>query len=245
MSLIVERFDVRTWPDDQLEALFAGAFPAFITADQVAKLYIDRVRNWFPQFNMMLIGEDAIPVATGWGVPITWNGEVEDLPTGYTDSTKRAVEVHEAGQEPDTFVICGAIVNRSLAGKGFSSELITALCDVAKEGGLERVIAPVRPTMKSRHPVMSIDTYVQQLRPDGAPVDPWLRTHWRIGGRILTTAPASQTMTGTVAEWQEWAGRDFPATGDYVIAGGLSILQIDLARDEGVYVEPNVWIQHR
>jgi GNAT superfamily N-acetyltransferase len=245
MSLAVERSDARVWPDDQLETLFANAFPAFITADQVAKLYIDRVRDLFPEFNIMLIGPDGIPVATGWGVPIKWNGEVEDLPTGYTDTTKRAVEGHEAGEEPDTFVICGGIVDPALAGKGFARELITALCDLAKDSGLRRVIAPVRPTMKSNHPMIPIDTYVQRLRPDGAPVDPWLRTHWRIGGRILATAPASQTMTGTIAEWQDWTGREFPSTGDYVIPDGLSTLKIDLARDEGVYVEPNVWIQHR
>ena len=244
MSLAVERFDARVWPDGQLETLFVGAFPAFITADQVAKLYIDRVRNWFPEFNIMLVGEESIPVATGWGVPLTWNGEVGDLPIGYTDATKRAVEVHEAGDEPNTFVICGGIVNPSLAGKGYASKLISALCDLAKESGLERVIAPVRPTMKSSHPMVPIDTYVHLLRPDGAPADPWLRTHWRMGGRILTTAPASQTMTGTVAEWQDWTGCEFPATGDYVIPDGLSTLHIDLARDAGVYVEPNVWIQH-
>jgi hypothetical protein len=36
MTLAVERFDARSWRDDQLDPLFAGAFPAFITADQDA-----------------------------------------------------------------------------------------------------------------------------------------------------------------------------------------------------------------
>ena len=30
----------------------------------------------------------------------------------------------------------------------------------------------------------------------------WRRTHWRLGGKIIATAPRSQTITGTVAEWE-------------------------------------------
>ena len=66
-----------------------------------------------------------------------------------------------------------------------------------------------------------------------------------MGARILATAPASQTMTGTVAQWEEWSGLALPATGDYVIPGGLSVLHVDRDTDLGTYVEPNIWIQHR
>ena len=36
-----------------------------------------------------------------------------------------------------------------------------------------------------------------------------------------------------------------PASGEYVIPGGLSTLRIDYDADEGRYVEPNIWVQHR
>jgi hypothetical protein len=52
-------------------------------------------------------------------------------------------------------------------------------------------------------------------------------------------------MTGTVREWEAWTGMVFPATGEYVIPGGLSILQIDIGEDSGTYTEPNVWVRHR
>ena len=82
-------------------------------------------------------------------------------------------------------------------------------------------------------------------RPDGAALDPWIRTHLRLGATILAAAPASQTMTGTVAEWEEWSGIALPSTGDYVIPHGLSVLHIDREADLGTYVEPNIWIRHR
>src|ERR1022692_4671523 len=152
MHLTAERFDARSWPDDQLDTLFGGAFPAFITADQVAKQYIGRVREWFPELNIILTGDDQVPAATGWGVPIRWNGHVPDLPAGYTDTTKRAVEGRERAEAPDTFVICGGIVSPALAGRGLAGPLITALRDLAPAAGCERVLAPVRPTLNPADP---------------------------------------------------------------------------------------------
>jgi hypothetical protein len=245
MALTVERLDARTWPDDVLDEQFGGAFPAFITADSEAKKYITRVREWFADLNVILIDENTVPVATGWGVPIRWNGELADLPAGYTDTTRRAVEGRERGETPDTFVICGGIVSRSRAGRGLAGELITTLRDLAPTAGCTRVVAPVRPTLKPSYPLTPIDTYAGWTRDDGAPLDPWLRTHWRLGGRIIATAPASQTMTGTVSEWEGWTGMAFPSTGEYVIPSGLSTLRIDRENDQGHYVEPNVWVRHR
>jgi GNAT superfamily N-acetyltransferase len=245
MPLTAERFDARSWPDDQLDTLFGGAFPAFITADQVAKQYIGRVREWFPELNIILVDDDQVPVATGWGVPIRWNGHVADLPAGYTDTTKRAVEGRERAEAPDTFVICGGIVSPARTGQGLAGQLITALRDLASAAGCERVLAPVRPTLKPAYPLTPIDTFAYWTRPDGAPLDPWLRTHWRLGGRIIATAPGSQTMTGTVDDWQAWTGMAFPSSGEYVIPGGLSTLHIDREHDCGTYTEPNIWVQHR
>lgn len=84
MPLAVERFDAREWPDEVLEPIFADAFPPFIGADKVAALYIDRVREYFADLNIILLDETDQPVACGRGVPIAWNGELNDLPTGYT-----------------------------------------------------------------------------------------------------------------------------------------------------------------
>ena len=42
MSLAVERFDARPWPESELDLLFEGAFPVYITAGQVATAYIGR-----------------------------------------------------------------------------------------------------------------------------------------------------------------------------------------------------------
>jgi hypothetical protein len=43
-------------------------------------------------------------------------------------------------------------------------------------------------------------------REDGLLLDPWTRTHHRMGAQIIKPAPSSLVVTGNVAEWQQWAG---------------------------------------
>jgi len=168
------------------------------------------------------------------------------LPAGYTESLARAVDGHRHGRPPDTLVVAAAQVHPEHRGHGVAAELLTAFRALADQRGWPRVIAPVRPTLKARYPLTPIEEFAAWTRPsDGAPLDPWLRTHWRLGARIIATAPRSQTMTGSVTEWEAWTGMAFPTTGEYVIPDGLVPLHIDREADRGTYVEPNVWMRHR
>ena len=106
------------------------------------------------------------------------------------------------------------------------------------------MIAPVRPTLKQRYPVTPIETFAAWTRADGLPLDPWVRTHVRLGASVLGCAPRSQTITGSVAEWESWTGLDLPSSGEYVIPDGLALLSVDRDADTGVYHEPNIWMRH-
>ena len=78
----------------------------------------------------------------------------------------------------------------------------------------------------------------------GTHLDPWLRTHERLGADIVKVAPESVVVTASVAEWEEWTKMALPESGAYVVSGALVPIEIDRERDEGVYVEPNVWMVH-
>jgi hypothetical protein len=75
-------------------------------------------------------------------------------------------------------------------------------------------------------------------------LDPWLRVHVRLGGRILAVEPRSLRISGTVADWEGWVGMVFPETGRYVFPDGLALLHVDRERDLGRYYEPNIWVAH-
>ncbi|MEW2274641.1 hypothetical protein [Streptomyces griseofuscus] len=138
----------------------------------------------------------------------------------------------------------GAVVTPSLKGRGPAGEVLTALRQLAVERGWPRVIAPVRPTLKPRYPLAPIESFMGWTRPDGTSLDPWIRTHQRLGVRIVAAAPASQTMTGTLWEWERWTGLVFPESGEYAVPPGLDLLRVDKDSGQGVHVEPDVWMRH-
>lgn len=244
MQYTVEPTSQRAWADEQMERLFAEGFPGFITADPEVKKYISRVREYFPQLDVILVSEDGQPAATGWGVPVPWADDVADLPQSFADILRIAVGARESGFDTNTFVICGGVVHPELKGTGTATELIRALIKTGQDHGMTRVLAPLRPTRKHLYPLISIESYASWVRDDGLPFDPWLRLHVRAGGRVIALAPNAQTMFGSVREWEEWARMPLPASGQYVIPDGMSVLHIDTAVDVGTYTEPNIWIRH-
>jgi hypothetical protein len=54
----------------------------------------------------------------------------------------------------------------------------------------------VRPTLKERYPLTPIARYLSWRRPDGTHLDPWLRTHERLGADIVKVAPDSVVVRG-------------------------------------------------
>ena len=89
-----------------------------------------------------------------------------------------------------------------------------------------------------------MERYLQWTNEEGLSFDPWLRVHARLGAEMVKVCPRSMRITGTIAEWEEWAGTPFPESGSYVVPGALVPVEIDRQRGEGVYVEPNVWMRH-
>jgi hypothetical protein len=122
--------------------------------------------------------------------------------------------------------------------------VIRAMATLARRHGLRALVAPVRPTLKHRYPLMPMERYVRWRRPDRALFDPWLRVHCELGARVLGVARRSMVVTGRVDEWERWTQMRFPETGRYVVPGALAPILIDRRRDRGRYVEPNVWMRH-
>ena len=79
------------------------------------------------------------------------------------------------------------------------------MVELARQHGLEALIAPVRPSWKEQYPLVPIDHYAAWRRSDGFLFDPWLRVHERVGAALLKPEPHSLRITGHVAEWEQSA----------------------------------------
>jgi GNAT superfamily N-acetyltransferase len=201
-----------------------------------------RVRREFPELQLVLYDDETDTlVGRGQTIPFRWDGTFDDLPDGVDGVVRRVFEV---GGEPTTLSALVAVVDPRYQGRGLSSLVIEGMRRLAGEHGLDALLAPVRPTLKEKHPSTPMEDYLTWRREDGQLFDPWLRVHERLGAEILGVCPGSLVVEGTVAEWEEWTGMSFPDSGSYVVAGALVPVEIDRARDVGSYVEPNVWMRH-
>ncbi|MGH7639667.1 MAG: GNAT family N-acetyltransferase [Candidatus Dormibacteria bacterium] len=242
MQLVVskERPDLA----EQAEQTFRARWPEFIFHDPVNAAHIDRVGQYFWSWNLWMLDKGRV-VAGGWGVPLQWDGSVADLPDGYDRSLIRSVGGRESGDAPDTLCIMAVAVAADAGRRGLAGDLLQALRDRATAAGLARVICPVRPTLKSSYPLVPMERFAAWRRADGLSLDPWIRTHQRLGASILGAASRSMVIAGTVSEWEQWTGMAFPDTGSYVVPNALNLVEVDRVSDRGTYVEDNVWMRHR
>ena len=52
------------------------------------------------------------------------------------------------------------------------------------------------------------------------------------------------TVKAAISSWENWTGMKFPQNGEYIVPKALNPVKIFLEQDLGLYIEPNVWVQH-
>jgi len=128
-------------------------------------------------------------------------------------------------------------------GHHLSAHMLALMRQIARAQGFDHLVAPVRPSWKSRYPLMPIAEYLRWQNADGLPFDPWLRVHVRAGGHVLHPCPRAMTVRGSRQQWTTWTGLDFPGDGNYIIPHGL--VPVSIQGTTGEYIEPGVWVVHR
>lgn len=197
----------------------------------------------FADFQLALCDEEGTIVAVGNTIPLAWNGGLERTPpAGWEAALAQGFQDQIAEHVPTTLVALSASISASHQGQGLGSLLIRSMHSLAGNHGLAALIVPVRPLMKSRYPLTSIERYAQWKQADGSPFDFWMRFHWKLGARLLGIAPKSITMTGTVMQWEEWTEMRFPESGKYIVPEALEPVIIDCECNLGTYVEPSIWM---
>ena len=226
------------------DGLRTGVWPQFLYHDPVQNRFFERIMGEFAEFHFYAWDDEREEVVGGGNaIPAAWDGDSASLPDGGISAVVEAAFV-EGAPAPSVLCALQIVIDPEYRGRGLSRRMIERMCEIGQEHGLDSLIAPVRPSLKERYPLAPMERYVTWRRPDGTHLDPWLRTHERLGAEIVKVAPESLRIPGTVAEWEEWTEMTFPESGPYVVPGALVPVEVDRERDEGLYVEPNVWMVH-
>lgn len=215
-------------------------WPEFMHHDPVAGVYWERQYEEYPDLQLYLVDEDDRLLAESNAVAIPFGPD--ELPDDGWDAALAQAFAGEPAKAASAIAISVGVEHRR---RGLSNVMLDGMRRAVAARGLTDLVAPVRPSQKHLYPLVPIERYVEWRREDGKLFDAWLRTHEQAGAKLIRVAPRAMRISGTVAEWEDWAGMSFPDSGTYVVQGALVSVEIDRERDEGVYVEPNVWMHHR
>ena len=224
---------------------FLSQWPTFMFHDPIAEEHYPIMYERCSEFQFYLIDDDGSLLANGNSIPVAWAGTPEDLPGGWDDALVRGSIGAQHGTRPDALCALQATVSSHCDGRGLGPALTNAMRFLAQDAGLASLIAPVRPSLKAMYPLIPIDDYLLWRREDGLFFDPWLRVHERLGASVLAIAHESMAISGSRADWETWTKLRFSTSGEYIVDGALTPVVFDADADEGVYLEPNVWMLHR
>ena len=236
-----ERPDLIRAGDNIVEAVWSE----FMLHDAVANKWFFQLYDDFPEFQYWLLdGEDIVGI--GNSIPLFWNDKLENLPEeGWDWAIVKGFKDKEKNIKPNLLCALSITINPKYQGKGISTKMVRSMVQIGREKKLETLIIPVRPTLKKDYPQTDIKQYITWKREDGQLFDPWLRVHEKLGGEIIKVCSKAMKISGTISDWENWTGMKFPESGKYNIPGALNSVDFDIKKDVGIYIEPNVWVEHK
>ncbi len=225
-------------------ALGSSTWPEFMQHDVVVNKYWPNIYTDFSNFQYALFNMDEL-VAVGNTIHLNWQKPFVELPDlGLDWAMKKASSDFKNGTSSNLLIALQILINEKYQGSGISFEMLKIMKNIAKTNGFGHIALPVRPTLKYKYPLIPIEDYVNWQREDGLPFDPWIRVHIKAGGKIVGICHKSMHISGSVSDWEKWTGLKFPGSGNYVIDKALVPVSIDIEKNIGKYIEPNVWIIH-
>ncbi|MEO8357712.1 MAG: hypothetical protein ABI621_17540 [Chloroflexota bacterium] len=223
-----------------------ASWPEFMLNDPVANENWHELFDRFADYQFALLDTETDRMAAmGNSLPFHWDNDLSELPEGGWDWVfVQAVEGHKNNVTPNIQSAIQIAIHPEYQSQKLSAEMVEAMRGIAKSKGFKHLVAPVRPSQKSKYPLISIDDYIKWTNDEGLPFDAWLRVHVRMGARIIKPCHQATIIRGTRAEWEEWTGMKFPQSGTYFVPGALNPMGMNIEQDRGVYIEPNVWLVH-
>jgi len=231
---------------DLVRGLTKTVWPEFMLHDQVANELWHELLDRFAEYQLALYDTQNNRVAAmANSFPFSWEEPLEKLPEGGWDwAFLKAVEDNKHRLSPNVHCAIQIVIRPDYQGQGLSRPMVEAVRALTKSKGLQSLIIPIRPSEKNKYPLTSLDNYITWETKQGLPFDPWLRVHVQAGGKMIKVCHESKIIRGTRAEWEQWTGMKFPQSGQYIIDGALNPIKMNAEKDEGVYIEPNVWMVH-
>lgn len=226
-----KQLDVLTWPTFLLRDIQQAGSWSYV--------YEDFLTYQFAYFD----GENLVGIGNAMGIHFVES--FDKLPEKGLDWAAEKSKIDKAaGLAPNLMVAIQIMLHPNYKNKGLSYMMVNTMKDLAQAHGLSHIALPVRPNKKSEHPFLSIEEYITLTIDNGLPYDPWIRVHTKLGAKLIHPCHESMYVSGSTQEWSTWTGIEFNQPGKYAVEGALMPVSIDIEKNTGEYIEPNVWMVH-
>jgi len=217
--------------------IYQGAAGRMITGERF-------LRHW-PRYFLIALDDNGVPIARALSVPLAYPApDRTELPDhGWDQAIEWAAQDVMDGRAPNALCALEVVIAPHLRGSGRSAPMLKALKARAAETGLRKLIVSVRPIGKEAEPAVPMPEYAARRREDGLPADRWLRTHERLGAKVVKVCPFAVTLAASLDDWRAWTGVKLQ-DGENFIPGGIAPVYASTAHNTATYVEPNVWMDH-
>lgn len=222
-----------------------ATWEAFLFEDVISKRYWDDIYKNYPQFQFIgkneengdfIFGSCNVPMVLGGAAP---------KDGGFRWALEEACSIDiNCGVKFDCLCMLSLTINPKYQSRGISYLALRHLFSIAESVGIRRVIAPVRPPMKARFQTITMPDFLKIVREDGYSIDPWIRAHQRLGGKMLGVCEHSMVIEGDLEDWKKW-GLTIENNARFASHKScFNAISISEQEQRAQYVEPNVWIEH-
>ena len=228
---------------DEFQSLVDNNWDTIGTLDDVGwNHWFDLIeKNPEYQFGVYVDGKLA---GVGNCTPIWDEANIESLPDkGWQWAIRNSIK--ERKGTPTFVSAISATISKDFRGMKISQVILGEFKNLARQYGAKALVAPVRLTLKSKYPLIPMENYIEWKREDGSHFDPWLRVHLGVGGEIKKVSKSAMIITRSVSEWKKIMNKDIQSSGQYLMDGAHCPIEIDMAKDIGVYEEDGVWVLHK
>lgn len=246
------RFKVGVWEDNSISQIYSKLeipnWAPWLVASQDSLAGRARI---FKNGQLVLMEANTnIPAASLSTNRIWWNGDPKTLPSW--DTVAGDPTTYEATYQPNgnTMTLMSMNVRPDLTGAGLARKLIEEIQMVARELAVENLIGSFRPTEYGKYKLntefpVDFGTYCSLTRPDGLPIDSWIRNLTRNGMIPLRVDPCAMVVQLPLQEFNELKNTfnvdKWHYINDLWECGEVGNWTVDKTTNLATYIESNLW----